>query len=114
MLCHSLSELCWFAARGHSASPSYEMLAISGCSLSAFPDVSRAPCMFLAPLQLAAGNAELLKLDWHREMGQGTWLAGGAGFKCLRCLYSMEELQRWLHMQTRLYFSMTEGCKGQR
>lgn len=26
----------------------------------------------------------------------------------------MEELQRWLHMQTRLHFSMTEECKGQR
>lgn len=72
MLRQSLSELRWFTARGHGASPSYETLAISGCSFSAFPDVSRAPCVFLAPLQLDAGTAVLLKPEWHCEVGQGT------------------------------------------
>jgi len=111
MLRQSLSEFHWFAERGRGTSPheaSYEMLAISVCFFPAFSDVSKAPHALLASLQWDAGTA-MLPEDGAESRGgtrdKGTQLAGGAGFKCLGCLYPSRELQRWLHMQTRLHLT---------
>lgn len=117
MLCQSLSELCWFAARGHGASPSLGNAGYFWLLFSAFPDVSRAPCVLLAPLQLVAGRAVLLKPEWHRVVGQGTrgpGLVMELDLNAWDAFTAMEELQGWLHMQTRLCFSVPEECKGQR
>lgn len=120
MLRQSLSELCWFAERGHGARPreaSYEMLAISGCFFPAFPDVSRAPRMLLAPLQLDAGTAVLPEDGVASQGGardKGTWLAGRAGFKCLGCLYPGMGVAKMITHADQPAPHLTEDCKMQR
>lgn len=108
MLRQSLSELHWFAEQGRGTSPreaSYEMLAISGCFFPAFPDVSRAPRMLLAPLQLDAGTA-VLPEDGAASQGgaRGPGLLVGMDLNAWDAFIPAWKLQRWLRMQTRLHF----------